>query len=47
MPTSVICSSRQCQPALPLFTVVRIDPVRVFVDVPEMDAPLVDPARRR
>jgi RND family efflux transporter MFP subunit len=28
--------------AQPLFTVVRIDPVRVFIDVPEMDAPLVD-----
>jgi RND family efflux transporter MFP subunit len=28
--------------AQPLFTIVRIDPVRVFVDVPEMDAPLVD-----
>ncbi|HEX4145229.1 MAG TPA: efflux RND transporter periplasmic adaptor subunit [Pirellulales bacterium] len=27
--------------AQPLFTVVRIDPVRVFIDVPEMDAPLV------
>ena len=27
--------------ARPLFTVVRIDPVRVFIDVPEMDAPLV------
>ncbi len=28
--------------ALPLFTVVRVDPVRVFVDLPEMDAPLAD-----
>jgi HlyD family secretion protein len=27
--------------AKPLFTVVRSDPVRVFIEVPEMDAPLV------
>ncbi len=28
--------------AQPLFTVVRVDPVRVFVDLPEMDAPLAE-----
>ena len=26
----------------PLFNVVRTDPVRIFVDVPEVDAPFVD-----
>jgi RND family efflux transporter MFP subunit len=28
--------------AAPLFVVVRSDPVRVFIDLPELDAPLVD-----
>ena len=34
------------QMAQPLFTVVRTDRVRVFVDLPEMDAPLADKGDR-
>lgn len=33
----------QAMNGVPLFTVVRTDPVRIFVDVPEGDAPLVKP----
>jgi HlyD family secretion protein len=32
--------------AKPLLTVARTDIVRIFVDVPEMDSPLVEPGRR-